>query len=164
MLERLVKQIGEHPKLDQWQPPLCGDIDINIDGDGRWYCQGAPMQRQRLAQLFASVLRCEADGQYYLVTPQEKWRVQVADLPFVLTDYQCVGGTVRFTGTMGVVVELSAAHRWQLRDGLPAVELWHGNWARLSRPLYYQFAEQAELRDGCYGVDLNGHWCVLGLD
>ncbi|QIZ76406.1 DUF1285 domain-containing protein [Ferrimonas lipolytica] len=163
MLERLITQVGEHPKLELWQPPLCGDIDIRIDREGQWHCQGTPFNRDRMVRLFASVLRREQDGDYYLVTPVEKWRLQVDDLPFVLTQLHSDDHGSTLSGPLGIECKVNSDHPWQLIDGIPAVRLWHGNWARLSRPLYYQLADKALSRGNELGIELAGQWCVLGL-
>ncbi|MEM7261286.1 MAG: DUF1285 domain-containing protein, partial [Planctomycetota bacterium] len=66
----------------RWNPDLCGDIDLTIDSEVTWNYQGSPLDRPALVQLFASVLRRESDGEYYLVTSVEKVRIEVADVPF----------------------------------------------------------------------------------
>ncbi|GAA4883121.1 DUF1285 domain-containing protein [Ferrimonas pelagia] len=162
MLARLETQVGEHPKLDNWDPPLCGDIDIQIDRQGQWHSLGTPMHRERLVRLFASVLRREADGDYYLVTPVEKWRIKVADKPFVMTELVQRDGQWWLQGPFDLACPISGAHPWTLEQGLPCVRLWHGNQARISRNLYYQLAEQAIEKNGQYGIELAEQWCVLG--
>ncbi|MDP6951921.1 MAG: DUF1285 domain-containing protein, partial [Alphaproteobacteria bacterium] len=62
---------------------LCGDIDIRIGRDGTWFYHGSPIGRKPLVRLFASVLRREADGDYWLVTPVERARIRVDDAPFL---------------------------------------------------------------------------------
>ena len=50
-----------------------------------------------LVRLFASILRREEDGQYYLVTPVEKWRIEVESHPLMVTDITVMwqgGGTL----------------------------------------------------------------------
>ncbi len=164
MIERLVRQVGDNPRLDEWDPPLCGDIDIEIDQDGVWYCQGTPFRRPELVRLFASVLRAEPDGHHYLVTPVEKWRIRVQDAPFLITDLEEAEGQWWLTGPHGVRCPVTEAHPWRLQQGVPYVRLWHGNLGKLSRALYYRLAEAAICRDGQYGVVLGGQWCVLGED
>ncbi|MSP51199.1 MAG: DUF1285 domain-containing protein [Alphaproteobacteria bacterium] len=61
----------------------CDDLDIRIARDGTWYYLNSPIGRQPLVKLFASVLRREDDGDYYLITPVERCRIQVEDAPFV---------------------------------------------------------------------------------
>ena len=45
------------PPVDQWHPQRIGDIDIRIKADGRWFHEGTEIKRQRLVDLFATVLR-----------------------------------------------------------------------------------------------------------
>ncbi len=66
-----------------WSPSHCGEIDIRIAKDGTWFHEGSVIKRRPLVKLFASVLRREESGHYYLVTPVEKMRIQVDDAPFV---------------------------------------------------------------------------------
>ena len=80
-LEELEKQVKrrnfDSPPLHLWHPALSGDIPIRIAADGRWYHDGTVIRRESLVRLFASILRREEDGHYYLVTPAEKWRISV---------------------------------------------------------------------------------------
>ena len=79
-LENIEKQLTggrnyDAPPLHLWHPELSGDIDIHITSDGSWYHEGAKITREAIVRLFASILRREEDGEYYLVTPGEKWRI-----------------------------------------------------------------------------------------
>src|SRR5256885_7287244 len=65
------------------RPAELGDLDMRIARDGTWYYRGSPINRIPLVKLFASVLRREADGSYWLVTPAERGRVIAEDVPFV---------------------------------------------------------------------------------
>jgi len=66
------------------RPPIdCGDLDMRIARDGTWFYRGSPIGRSALVKLFASVLRREADGRYWLVTPAERGRIEVEDVPFL---------------------------------------------------------------------------------
>ena len=56
---------------------------MRIARDGTWFYRGSPIARLPLVKLFASVLRREADGRYWLVTPAERGRVEVEDVPFL---------------------------------------------------------------------------------
>ena len=56
---------------------------MRIARDGTWYYRGSPIGRLPLVKLFASVLRREDDGSYWLVTPAERGRVEVEDAPFL---------------------------------------------------------------------------------
>ena len=77
--DRLHRQVkgGKAPPVSEWSPQLSGDIDIVIDANGNWFHEGSKIQRAALVALFAKILRREHDGEYYLVTPVEKWRIRV---------------------------------------------------------------------------------------
>ncbi|WP_306118463.1 MULTISPECIES: DUF1285 domain-containing protein [unclassified Roseitalea] len=74
------------PPVDRWDPPFCGDLDMEIAADGTWLYLGTPIGRSALVKLFASVLRKDADGRSYLVTPVEKVGIRVADAPFLAVE------------------------------------------------------------------------------
>ena len=79
------------PPVHLWHPPYCGDLDIRIAGDGLWYYLGTPIGREALVRLFASVLRFDDDGRYYLVTPVEKIGITVEDAPFMAVQMRVCG-------------------------------------------------------------------------
>ena len=70
---------------------MCGDIDIRIASDGTWFYMGSPFTRQRLVKLFASVLRRDEVGDYWLVTPAEMCRIKVDDAPFTAVELKVQG-------------------------------------------------------------------------
>ncbi|MBB3994270.1 hypothetical protein GGR95_001915 [Sulfitobacter undariae] len=78
------------PPVEQWNPPFCGDIDMEIRRDGTWFYEGTPIGRQGLVKLFASILIRE-DENYFLVTPVEKVGIRVNDAPFVAVDFEVTG-------------------------------------------------------------------------
>jgi hypothetical protein len=79
------------PPVERWQPPYCGDIGLEIGADGTWLYRNSPIRRESLIKLFASVLRKDADGRTYLVTPAEKVDVAVEDAPFLAVDMEVRG-------------------------------------------------------------------------
>jgi hypothetical protein len=82
---------GKPAPVEAWDPPYCGDIGMAIRADGTWLYQGSPIGRMALVKLFARVLRREADGQHFLVTPAEKVDVAVEDAPFLAVEMQADG-------------------------------------------------------------------------
>jgi len=76
-------------------PQDCGDIGLRIARDGTWYYQDSAIRRRPLVKLFASVLRREKDGRYYLVTPAEKALVHVEDAPFLAVAMEVKGSGKR---------------------------------------------------------------------
>lgn len=92
-LEALIKaqtSKGAAP-VERWDPPHCGDIGLRIRSDGVWLYRDSPIGRPALVKLFASVLRKDADGRHYLVTPVEKIDVSVDDAPFLAVEMEVRG-------------------------------------------------------------------------
>ena len=92
-----------------WSPAHCGDIDIVIRRDGVWMHEGSPIGRSELVRLFSTILRKDPDG-YHLVTPGEKMRIQVEDLPFRAIAVERRGEALVFTTDVGDEVTADADH------------------------------------------------------
>src|SRR5262245_21689252 len=92
-LEALVRaQAAKGPApVEKWDPPYCGDIGLRIRSDGVWLYRDSPIARPALVKLFASVLRKDADGRHYLVTPVEKIDVAVDDAPLMAVEMEVSG-------------------------------------------------------------------------
>lgn len=139
------------PPVERWHPKRAGAIDIRIAANGDWYHEGALIKRFAIARLFATVLRLEADGAYYLVTPAEKLRIQVDDAPFLATGMEADGkgeaARVLFTTNMGDAVLADAKHPIvvEQRAGRlrPYVEVRNGLRALIARPVFYRLVELA---------------------
>jgi uncharacterized protein len=107
---------GKHglPPVERWDPPFCGDIDMEIRADGTWFYMGTPIGRAPLVRLFSTVLRRDEDGKTYLVTPAEKVGIRVVDAPFLgveLNHSVRDGLTVlTFRTNVGDVVEAGPDH------------------------------------------------------
>ena len=159
-LEGIEKQVKERnfdsPPLHLWHPPLSGDIAIRIAADGTWYHEGAEIKREALVRLFASILRREDDGEYYLVTPAEKWRIEVELHPLIVTD---ITPTTASQGkpvlqallNTGKTVEIGAEHPLFLEPSvgdIPALSLEHGLTALVSRAAWYRLADMASEEAG----------------
>ena len=102
------------PPVERWNPPFCGDIDMEIRADGTWFYLGTPIGRAPLVRLFSTVLRRDEDGRTYLVTPVEKVGIRVVDAPFLAVEMNAVGeGDERkltFRTNVGDVVEAGPDH------------------------------------------------------
>lgn len=102
------------PPVERWNPPYCGEIDMEIRADGTWFYMGTPIGRQALVRLFSTVLRCDEDGKTYLVTPVEKIGIRVADAPFLAVEMS-VGeengeAVLSFRTNVGDVVRIDRDH------------------------------------------------------
>lgn len=79
------------PPVEKWNPPYRGDIGLEIKTDGTWFYQGSPISRMPMIKLFSRVLRRDADGRHYLVTPAERVDIAVEDAPFLAVEMQVEG-------------------------------------------------------------------------
>ena len=159
--------------VEKWNPPCLGTMDLRIARSGIWYHEGRPIERQSLVRLFASILRRDEDGCYYLVTPVERWRIQVEDVPFIVVEMQVSGAgqaqSIYFRSNVDDWIRLGSDHplRVDNASGSPApyVRVRGRLEALLGRPVYYELAEYVEERqlEGrlMYAVYSQGMWFPL---
>ncbi|WP_334145844.1 DUF1285 domain-containing protein [Hyphomicrobium sp.] len=158
--------------VELWDPPYCGDIGLSVSRDGRWHYQGSPIPRPALVKLFARVLRRDADGRFYLVTPAEKVDVAVADAPFLAVEMQGLGSgrgqTLLFRTNVDDVVRCGPDHplRFAAADptgGLkPYLHVRGRLEALVTRALVYDLVERAaEGSDGHLGLWSDGAFFPL---
>jgi|SRR5580658_863148 hypothetical protein len=144
-----------------------GDFGLRIGRDGTWYYHDSPIRRPALAKLFASVLRREADGTYWLVTPAERGRIIVEDVPFIAVELEVAGGgrdqILSFRTNLDDRVAADESHPLRVvtdpRTGEPSpyVMIRSGLEARLARPVFYQLADLGS-EDTVGGVPSFGVW------
>ncbi len=157
---------------------FCGDLDIRIAADGTWYHEGAPIRRPALVKLFASVLRRDAAGDYWLVTPVEQARIRVDDVPFIAVELKVEGEDgakcLSFRTNLDEWVTAGPLHSIAFRpqpggrEPAPYVAVRDGLEARLTRAVYYELAEHAVdagLDGGArFGVHSDGAFFPLEMD
>jgi hypothetical protein len=145
---------------------ICGDFGLFIRRDGTWFYRGSPIGRKPLVKLFASVLRRDDEGGYWLVTPAEKGRIEVEDVPFVAVEANIVGAgreqTVTLRTNLDEIVTVGRDHPLRVENdpmsGAPApyVLVRDRLEARLARPVFYELVE--------HGVERSeGDERVLGI-
>ncbi|MEM6677844.1 MAG: DUF1285 domain-containing protein [Pseudomonadota bacterium] len=143
------------PPVHLWNPPYCGDLDIRIARNGQWWYLGTPIGRERLVQLFASVLKLE-DGRHYLVTPVEKIGITVDDAPFVAVDFRledgAAGPEIVFTTNVGDETVAGAdnpirvARDPETGEPSPYVHVRRGLEALIDRKSFYRLVDIGEIR------------------
>lgn len=145
-LEQRFAVVEAYP-VETWHPKLCGDIDIVIHADGSWWHEGVRIDRQSLIALFAKLLRHE-DGGYYLITPAEKLKIAVEDLPFLALDFDREGDALIFTTDQGDCIILGPEHplAFDGEDLRPRIRVRHNLWARVTRAAWYRLVEIADVR------------------
>lgn len=135
----------------------CGCFDIRIGADGTWFYRGSPINRPEMVRLFASTLKRDAAGQYWLETPYERGRIVVEDMPFTVVEVDAEGEgreqKLWFRTNLGESVPLDGAHPLKVTEGpskgelRPYIVLDHGLEARLVRAAYYQLIDKGEERE-----------------
>ncbi len=134
-------------------PVECGDMPFVIRRDGKWLYRGSTIERKELVCLFASVLRRDEQGLFWLQTPAERGRIVVEDAPFVAVELNWSGDgteqTLSFRTNVDQVVTAGPDHPIrvtfnpdtaeptpyiQVRPGAGAL----GVEARINRATYYE--------------------------
>ena len=135
------------PPVHLWNPPYCGEMDLEIRPDGSWIHDGTPIGRPAMVRLFASVLKREGD-RFFLVTPVEKLGIRVIDAPFLAIDADIGADAITFTTNVGDVVTAGPDNpiRVEQRDGAPRpyVHVRSGLDALIDRKTFYRLVEAAE--------------------
>ncbi|WP_112815372.1 DUF1285 domain-containing protein [Ensifer sp.] len=159
LISRAAGQTGDGkrglPPVERWNPPFCGDIDMEIRADGTWFYLGTPIGRQPLVRLFSTVLRKDEDGVTYLVTPVEKVAIRIVDAPFVAVEMsvtQTDGVQVlTFRTNVGDVVEAGPEHALRFvihgenRELKPYLHVRGRLEALVSRPVMYDLVALGEV-------------------
>lgn len=164
------------PPLEKWNPELSGDIDIHITRDGQWLYEGEPLGRESIVRLFSTILRREQDGEYYLVTPIEKWRIQVEDTPLLAHSLHAEGEgrdqVLSVTTNTGETLVIGDSHPLEVGqypetgEPRPVVAVRHGVNARLVTAAYYDLAdlvrEETIAGQSVLGVWSSGNFYKIG--
>lgn len=140
--------------VERWNPDFCGDLDMEIKQDGTWFYLGTPIGRMPLVQLFSTVLRKDADGKTYLVTPVEKVGIRIVDAPFIAVEMDVSGAgdgqIITFRTNVGDVVEAGPGNPLRFVDedetgGLKPYVLVRGRLeALVARPVMYELVAHGE--------------------
>ena len=156
MIEQLVKHAQQLPDYDlaAWKPVFKGDMDLTIAADGTWHHQGAAILNKKIMQLFGRLLQRQSDGDYWIITPVEAFRITVEDLPFMIiaADYvhQKGIGLWQFTSNTGDLINLSQANQLLVtfdseQQPKPKLCVRDGLWGRINRSVFYQLALACEV-------------------
>lgn len=162
------------PPVEKWNPEFSGDIDLVIERDGTWVHEGKPITRARLVRLFSTVLKREGD-EYFLVTPVEKVRIKVEDVPFIAPIMRREGEgeeqRLIFKTNLGDEAVAGPDHRLEFRkdedgEGAPYLHIRVGLEARIARSVFYDLVGLGEIHhiDGekLFGVWSGGEFFPFG--
>lgn len=163
-LAALVESLGAKGMVAQ-------DFGIRIDRLGEWYHQGGRIRRPGLVKLFASILTRLDNGEYWLVTPAERGRIEVEDKPFVITratiESQDGQPMITLHSNLGEGYPLDADHPMVMEgddaaEPRPAFRLGGNLEARISRSVFYELAAMAVIEAGRFVLRSHGAAFDLG--
>ena len=157
-LQALIERAGDKKRgpapVEKWNPDYCGELDMVIRKDGTWFYMGTPIGRQRLVDLFATVLRKDEDGETYLVTPVERIRISVEDAHFIAVEMNAKGEgddqVLTFRTNVGDVVEAGPDNPLRFEtvaenEGIkPYLRVRGRLEALLARPVMYELVSHGE--------------------
>lgn len=155
---------------------VCGNLNMRIDRNGVWHYQGSPIGRQELVKLFASVLRRDEAGDYWLITPAEIGRIEVEDAPFIAVELLRAGEgadqVLSLRTNVGKIVTVDAARPIRVvtdpetGEPSPYVVMEGGVEARIARAVFYELVglghEENRGGERMVGVWSSGAFFVLG--
>jgi hypothetical protein len=164
------------PPAGGWRPLIDrGDLEMRIARDGTWFYRGSPIGRQPLVKLFGSVLRREPDGSYWLVTPAERGRIEVEDVPFLAVALTAEGeGRAQrliFRTNLDEFVTAGPDNPLRVETAasggpVPYILVRGGLDARLARPVFYDLVDlgtEERFEDAAaFGVWSEGMFFRLG--
>jgi hypothetical protein len=148
-LAQVARAIAERdvPPVAQWHPEIEIDSEMEIRADGTWWHQGGVIARAGMVRAFSSLLMRDGSGQHWLVTPQDRQRIAVADAAFVAVDVAAIEGALVFRLNTDDLVIAGTEHRLVARGSaeMPAIYLGvrHGCEARIGRSTWLQLVDIA---------------------
>ena len=138
----------KRPPLSSWSSGVARDFPLRISRDGRW-----------------RVLVREGD-EFFLVSPEEKLRIEIEDAPFLAVEMEQIGSGDRqklvFRTNVDDVVIAGVDHKiWvnehpKTQAPSPYIEIRDGLHALISRTVFYDLAERAIGAPGDAEKDLCG--------
>jgi hypothetical protein len=141
--------------------------DMRIARDGTWFYHGSPIGRIALVKLFATVLRRDDAGDFWLITPAERGRITVEDAPFIAVEVRAEGEgedqTLAFRTNLDEWVTAGAEHPIRIGDGdleggtAPYILVRDRLEARIGRAVFYELVGLAAERATGQGIEL-GIW------
>lgn len=149
---------------------------IKILKNGTWLYNGTPINRHNLVKLFASVLHKDEKGDYWLVTPYEKGRIEVEDVPFTAVELRVESSgkdqKLFLRTNLDEWVGVGRSHPLRVeidaetQEPSPYVMVRKGLEARLVRTVYYELVklvmEAEEGEKGVFGVWSDAEFYPVG--
>ncbi|MDP4796692.1 MAG: DUF1285 domain-containing protein [Rhodospirillales bacterium] len=156
---------------------VCGDVDIRINAEGAWFHNGSPITRKKLVQLFATVVRRDEAGDYWLITPAEMARIKVDDAPFLAVEMLETNDNgvryLKFRTNVDSWITADANHPIRVAiapnsgEPRPYLRLFEdGTEARINRAVFYELVNNAVVAEvdgrSMLTIDSAGEFFILG--
>lgn len=150
------------PPVEKWNPPYCGELDIHISRNGLWNYLGTPIGRPALVRLFSSILWREGE-EYFLVTPVEKVKIRVDDVPLFAIDFSLEDDGLHFMTSTDDHVLASKDNPIVLRfdesgEPSPYILIRRNLWALIDRKSFYRLIDLGEIIGEDFGVQSGGEF------
>ena len=161
-LAEIAAQVAAHklPPVATWDPQDSGDSLMRIAADGRWYHDGGEITRPAMVRAFSGLLKRDADGGYWLVTPFQKLSIDIEDAPFIATDVADHEGALSFRLNTDDLVLAGPDNPLVARGDADTPALYlhvrGGLEARLNRSTYAQLAAIALARGDDWTIPSQG--------
>ncbi|MFT5790271.1 MAG: hypothetical protein ACI8SJ_002400 [Shewanella sp.] len=122
--------------------PLCADKAIfEITDSGDWFYQDGKLPL-KFSKLFASILN-RVDDEYFLITPVEKLKVDVANQALIIVDYDADGkGGYEVVSSIDTRHNIASFDAFIVSDDNITATLERGVVARLNRACFYRFINE----------------------
>ncbi len=125
------------------------DFKIRIDRDGQWFHEGQNITRDQLVKLFATALHYDSqNNDYWLITPHEQGRVEVEDVPYIITDFEWSGGDLTCTTNLGHIIKPDAHNPIYIQNNLPYCIIRNHVPARINRQVREKLIDIALSQNG----------------
>ena len=128
--------------------------DIRIGCDGTWYYLDTPINRPAIVKLFSKAIWRDVVGDYWLVTPVERGRIEVDDAPFVAIEMITKGEgretELRFRTNLDEFVIAGKDHPIRVsvdpttEEPRPYILIRNDLEALISRSVFYELVDHAE--------------------
>ncbi len=160
-----IQQSKKLPPIANWDPPDIGVIDIKIMQDGSWLHEKREIKRKEIVRLFSTILIKEEED-YYLITPAQKLKIMVEDVPFIAINMEVRGelpdtDLLFETNVEDYVLIGKDNPIWMVEDK-PYIHVRNGLNALLTRNVFYRLADHAAEKDGQFWIRSCGESFSLG--
>ena len=133
--------------------------------DGSWLHEKRVIKRKEIVRLFSTILIKEQED-YYLITPAQKLKIMVEDVPFIAINMEVRGGLpdtdLLFETNVEDYVLIGKDNPIWMVEDKPYIHVRNGLNALLTRNVFYRLADHAAEKDGQFWISSCGESFSLG--